>query len=149
MLDPTSVSVASIRTAALAPDPKMDRSLALVLAAAEAAADRKGGDPVVIKVGEVAYLADYFLIVSGFSPVQVKAIARAIEIRLLEQFGRLPIGKEGAAESRWILQDYGEIVVHIFLPEERERYNLEAFWGHGEVIDWASLLVAQPQGQAS
>lgn len=149
MIEPTSISVASVRTVASAPDPKTDRSLALVLAAAEAADDRKGVDVVVLKVGEVAYLADYFLIVSGYSPVQVKAIARSIETRIFEQFGREPMGKEGTADSRWILQDYGDIVTHVFLPEERELYDLEAFWGHGETVDWEALLAAQAHGQAS
>lgn len=120
-------------------DPKVDRTLALALAAAEAADDRKAVDITLLYVGEVAYLADYFLIVSGYSPVQLKAIARSIEDRLSEDFGRLPSGKEGTSDSRWLLQDYGDIVVHIFIPEERELYNLEAFWSHGETISWQDL----------
>ena len=121
-------------------DPKTDRSLALALAAAEAADDRKGVDITLLYVGEVAYLADYFLIVSGYSPVQLKAIARSIEERLSEDFGIRLSRKEGTSESRWLLQDYGDLVVHIFIPEERELYNLEAFWSHGETVPWQELI---------
>ena len=125
-------------------DPTTDRSLTLALAAVEAADDRKGVDIKLLQVGEVAYLADYFLIVSGYSPVQLKAIARSIEERLSEDFDRSPSGKEGTADSRWILQDYGDLVVHVFLPEERELYNLEAFWSHGTIVPWEELINTSP-----
>ncbi|MFZ4666768.1 MAG: ribosome silencing factor [Prochlorotrichaceae cyanobacterium] len=112
----------------------------IALIAAQAADDRKGEQIVVVKVTAVSYLADYFVVVSGFSPVQVKAIAHAIADEVLENCGRSILRQEGFAEGRWILQDYGDVVVHIFMPQEREYYNLEAFWGHGEKIDWRSLV---------
>lgn len=111
-------------------------NLRLALAAAEAADDRKGGDIVILDVADVAYLADYFIFISGLSPTQVKAIANSIEAALEAQFQRLPRHVEGLAEGRWVLQDYGDIVIHCFMPEEREFYNLEAFWSHGKRLDW-------------
>lgn len=111
-----------------------DSTLALTLAAATAADDRKAGDIAILRVSEIAYLADYFLICSGFSVTQVRAIARAIEEKLSEDFQRLPLRSEGMAEGRWVLLDYGDLIVHIFLPQEREFYDLEAFWGHAERV---------------
>ncbi|KKI98042.1 ribosome silencing factor [Prochlorothrix hollandica] len=106
----------------------------LALAAAEAADDRKGADIVILRVTEVSYLADYFLLVTGFSPVQVKAIARSIEAKLSVDHHRHPKRMEGQQEGRWVLQDYGDLIVHIFMPQEREFYNLEAFWGHADQV---------------
>jgi ribosome-associated protein len=112
------------------------KNLNIARAVAEAAADRKGGDIVILDVADVAYLADFFIIVSGLSPVQVKAIANAISATLETDFGLMPRHIEGMSEGRWVLQDYGDVVIHCFMPEEREFYNLEAFWGHGKRIDW-------------
>ena len=106
----------------------------LVWTITQAADDRKAADMVVLKVVDVSYLADYFVIVSGFSRAQVRAIADSIEKVLEENYQRLPLQTEGKREGNWVLQDYGEVIVHIFLPEEREFYNLEAFWGHAQQI---------------
>ncbi len=99
---------------------------------AQAAADRKGDNLVVLQVSEVSYLADYFVLVTGFSRTQVRAIAQSILDTVAEQSDRDPLRTEGQSESSWILIDYGEVIVHIMLPDEREFYNLEAFWNHGE-----------------
>ena len=107
---------------------------ALALTIAAAADERKGADITVLKVTEVSYLADYFVIVTGFSNVQVRAISRSIEDRVAEEWQRYPLRTEGQTEGNWILQDYGDVIVHIFLPDEREFYNLEAFWAHAEPL---------------
>lgn len=104
---------------------------------ATAAEDKKAADIVLLKVTDVSYLADYFIIVTGFSRTQLRAIADAIEERVAEKFRQPPIRVSGQAEANWIVQDYGEAIVHIFLPEAREYYNLEAFWGHAERIEFA------------
>jgi ribosome-associated protein len=104
----------------------------LVLTIASAADDRKAADLVVLKVTDVTYLADYFVIATGFSRTQVRAIADSIDKKVEEIYQRLPLQTEGKSDGTWILQDYGEVIVHIFLPEEREFYNLEAFWGHAQ-----------------
>jgi ribosome-associated protein len=115
---------------------KLDRSHALALTIAEAADDRKAEDIVILRVAEVSYLADYFVIVTGFSKAQVRAISQSIEQKVETKWQRLPLRTEGQAEGSWLLQDYGEAIVHILLPQEREFYNLEAFWGHAEKIDF-------------
>jgi ribosome-associated protein len=68
--------------------------------------------------------------------VQVRAIARSVEDRLEEDTGRLPLRREGQTEGRWVLLDYGEVIVHVLTPSERSYYDLESFWGHGEQIRW-------------
>ena len=110
----------------------------LALQIAAAAEDKKAQDIVLLKVSEVSYLADYFVIVTGFSQTQINAIAESIEEKLEEQFGLQPVRVSGKREGSWIVEDYAEVIVHIFLPEEREYYNLEAFWGHAERIQFNS-----------
>ncbi|NDJ16514.1 ribosome silencing factor [Myxacorys almedinensis] len=119
-----------------------DRSYDMALAIAEAADERKGGDIVLLKVGDVSVLADYFVLITGFSKVQVRAIARMIEDNVEEQFNRKPIRSEGLAEGTWVLQDYGDVIVHVMMPTEREYYSLEAFWGHAESTTYAALSLS-------
>ncbi|MGF1603937.1 MAG: ribosome silencing factor [Thermosynechococcaceae cyanobacterium] len=116
---------------------------ALALSLAQAADDRKGGDIQVLKVDEVSFLADYFVIVTGFSRTQVKAIATAMENHAEAQCQRLPLRKEGQSESTWIVLDYGDVIAHILMPEQRDYYDLEAFWGHAERIPMQSA--AKPE----
>jgi ribosome-associated protein len=107
---------------------------------AEAADDRKAEDIVLLQVNEVSYLADFFVVATGFSRTQVRAIADSIEQKLEDEYDRLPLRMEGKSDGTWILQDYGEVIVHVFLPQEREFYNLEAFWGHAESIEYQPAL---------
>ena len=100
--------------------------------AADACDDRKATDVRLIRVDEVSSLADWLVIAGGQSDVQVRAIARSVEDRLEEDASRLPLRKEGLNEGRWALLDYGEVIVHVLMPEERGYYDLEAFWSHGE-----------------
>ncbi len=118
---------------------ELDQSLEIALVAAQAAEDRKAEDILLLKVSEVSYLADYFVIVTGFSTVQVRAIYQAIlqQVELAAQ--RAPVNVEGQREGVWTLIDYGDVIIHILLPDEREFYNLEAFWGHAEVINRATI----------
>ncbi|MGB7565122.1 MAG: ribosome silencing factor [Prochlorococcaceae cyanobacterium] len=106
--------------------------------AAEACDDRKAVDIRLIRVDEVSSLADWFVIASGLSDVQVRAIARSVEDRLEAEAQRLPLRKEGQTEGRWLLLDYGELIVHVLTPSERSYYDLEAFWGHGEQVPFVS-----------
>lgn len=107
-------------------------SYQLAVTAAQAADDRKAGDIALLKVADVSYLADYFVIASGFSRVQLRAIAEAIQEQVQKTLDRRPVRSEGLKDGSWVLLDYGDVIVHILLPSEREFYNLEAFWGHAE-----------------
>jgi ribosome-associated protein len=122
---PTAVKVSSDR----------DSTLQLAQIIARAGDERKGEDIIVLNVGEVSPLADYFVIITGFSKVQVRAIARSIEEKVEQELNLLPRRTEGQAEGTWLLQDYGDVIVHILMPREREFYNLEAFWGHAKRVE--------------
>lgn len=115
-----------------------ETSRAIALTAAQAADDRKGGDIILLGVAEVSYLADYFVMVTGFSRVQVRAISQSIQDKIEQEWQRLPLRVEGQAEGTWVLLDYGEVIVHVLMPKEREFYNLEAFWGHAERIEFSA-----------
>ncbi len=121
---------------AIAANPPDDRALALAMAIANAADDRKAEDISILQVGDASYLADYFVIATGFTNVQVRAIARSIESTLETDHNRSPLRKEGTEEGKWVIYDYGEVIVHIFQPREREYYDLEAFWGHVKRIEF-------------
>ncbi|MBH8575939.1 ribosome silencing factor [Nostocaceae cyanobacterium CENA369] len=127
-------SVSVTKSALRNPEAENEVSGNLAVTIAEAASDRKAGDILVLKVGDVSYLADYFVMMTGYSRVQVRAIAEAIEAQVEKEWQRRPLRTEGKAEGSWVLQDYGEVIVHIMMPKEREFYNLEAFWIHAERI---------------
>ena len=110
----------------------------LALQIADAAENKKAEDIVLLDVSEVSYLADYFVIITGFSGTQLKAIAESIDERVEDKYSRLPTRVSGKREGNWIVLDYEDVIVHIFLPEEREYYNLEAFWGHAERVEYIS-----------
>lgn len=106
---------------------------------AEAADDKKASDIVLLKVSEISYLADYFIIATGFSTTQVKAICNSIEDQIETKYQLTPLRVQGKTDGRWIVIDYGDLIVHIFMQEEREYYNLEAFWGHAERIEFSAI----------
>ena len=116
----------------LAKSPGEFSSRQLAETIAEAADDKKAEEIVLLKVAGISFLADYFVIATGFSTTQVKAICDSIEKETEAKYQLLPLRLQGKSEGRWIAIDYGDVIVHIFMPEEREFYNLEAFWGHAE-----------------
>lgn len=111
----------------------------LLRAVAEAAADKKAIDPVALDLRGVSGYTDFFLVVSGGTDRQVKAIHDGINETLKKQFGLLPRKVEGLTESRWVLLDYLDVVVHAFVPEAREFYNLERLWGDVPRVDLSHL----------
>jgi len=115
-------------------------SHALALMAAEACDDRKAVDIRLIGVEAISSLADWFVICSGLSDVQVRAIARSVQDQLEEQAGRLPLRQEGQDHGRWVVLDYGELIVHVLAPNERGYYDLEAFWSQGQQERYVSPL---------
>jgi ribosome-associated protein len=93
------------------------------------AADRKAIDIVALDLREVAGYTDFFVICSGNTDRQTKAIHDAIHQGLKKNQGLLPRRVEGVSEARWILMDYLDVVVHVFTPETRDFYRLESLWG--------------------
>lgn len=129
-------SLSSIKVRPSLDDSESNQELALTIA--EAASDRKGGEIVILKVSEISYLADYFILVTGYSKAQVRAIAGAIDDTVEQKWQRRPLRIEGQAEGNWVLLDYGDAIVHIMMPKEREFYNLEAFWSHAEKLEFSA-----------
>jgi ribosome-associated protein len=93
----------------------------------DVASDKKGSDIVLLRTAELTTMADYFVIASGRSERQVQALSQAI-IDELRDDGVRPLGVEGISSARWVLIDYGGVIVHLFSPEEREYYGLERLW---------------------
>lgn len=96
---------------------------------AEAAVDRNAKDGVVLDLRGLSDATDYFVVLSGDSDVHTRAIADSVTERLEEEHGETPAGVEGHSSGRWILLDFIDIVVHVFLPRVREFYQLERLWG--------------------
>jgi len=115
-------------------------------AAAEAALARKAENLSLLDVREVSSFADTFLIVSGRSDRQVRAIADAIR-ESLAALGERPLGVEGYEEGRWVLLDFGDLVAHVFVPELREYYDLDRLWGDAADLA-AELDLAEPPPDA-
>ena len=103
-------------------------------AIAELAADRKAIDIVGLDLRGMIGYADYFLICSGRTARQTRAIHDGIHAGMKSRYGVLPRRVEGLGEARWILMDYLDVVVHIFTPETREFYRLEQLWGEAPAL---------------
>jgi ribosome-associated protein len=99
----------------------------------EIAEDKKASNIILLDIEEVSSLADYFVICSGNSDRQVKAIANDIEEQLEKQDMRV-LHREGLDQARWVLLDYGDVIVHIFTPTERNYYRLENVWEHARTV---------------
>jgi ribosome-associated protein len=93
------------------------------------AADKKAVDVVELDVSGVLGYTDFFLVCSGNTDRQVKAIHDGIHQGLKDRHGLIPRRVEGLAESQWVLMDYLDVVVHVFTPETRDYYRLESLWG--------------------
>lgn len=93
----------------------------------DVAVDKKAGDVTLIEVGKATTLADFFVIASGTSERQINAVTAAIRERMKEQ-DVLLLNHEGVPADGWVLLDYGQVIVHIFAPEQRAYYDLERRW---------------------
>ncbi len=102
---------------------------------ARVAADNKGRDVVVLDMREVTPIYDYLVLATGASRRQMHAIAEEVDDALRAR-GDRRLGIEGYEASRWIVQDYGDVVVHVFDPEAREYYALEDLWADAPRVDW-------------
>lgn len=99
---------------------------------------KKAVDIEVLEIGSLTVVADYFVIAAGTSNTQVRALADEVEFKMNEA-GFVPRQIEGKATG-WILLDYHDVVVHVFMGEQREHYNLEKLWADAEKVDISALL---------
>ena len=101
--------------------------------------NRLAKDITILNISNVSVMADYFVICSGESATQVRAMTGYVKEYVKKVFGRYPNGEETDAKNRWNLLDYGDVVVHVLHKEERETYAIEKFWNHGFKVkqdDW-------------
>jgi ribosome-associated protein len=110
-----------------------ERAIELVKVAARAADSKQGIDQVALDVSGPLPLADVFLLVTGRNERNVQAIASEVEEQMIEA-GAKPLRREGRAEGRWILLDFGDVIVHVFHEEERLFYSLERLWKDCPVV---------------
>lgn len=109
------------------------------LICAKAALAKKASDAVILQVGKISTVADYFVIVSGFSTRQAQTIAQAVE-EALDSNKIRPFGVEGYQDGRWILLDYIDVVVHVFIKPVRQFYDLERLWMEVPRLDEAAII---------
>jgi ribosome-associated protein len=117
----------------------------LSIIAARAASDKKAEDILVMDVAALLVVTDYFVICTGRNDRQVKVIADEVEEQMRVHGGEKPTGREGLPEAKWVLLDFGDVVVHVFQPEEREFYRLEKLWGDAPRLELPKDITG-PQG---
>ncbi len=110
--------------------------LRLAAVAARAASAKVGRDTVVLEVGATLAITDAFVITSGANARQVRTIAEEVEAKVCEAGGPKPLRVEGLDDARWVLLDYGDFVVHVFLEEVRRYYDIERLWSDAPRLEW-------------
>jgi ribosome-associated protein len=108
--------------------PENPRAKALAYMVAQLLLDKKASDVLVLDVRGMSSYADYIVIASAESDRQVSAMAESVHVKIKEEDGLYPTGTEGEETGQWVLLDYGEVVVHLFLSEVRAFYDLEGLW---------------------
>ena len=101
----------------------------------KALSDKRGQDITVLKVSHLTVLADYFVICSAKSAPQVRALAANVDEKLSKDYGIEPLHRDGEQEGRWIVMDYGNIIVHVFRDDTRMLYCLEKLWDDGTNVE--------------
>ncbi|MDQ1358618.1 MAG: ribosome-associated protein [Acidimicrobiaceae bacterium] len=112
--------------------PSIDDVRQLSVVAARAAAAKKGEDTLILAVEPLLKITDAFVITSGTNVRQVRTIAEEVEEKVKQDGGPSPLRIEGLDDARWVLMDYGDFVVHVFLDEVRKFYDLERLWADAE-----------------
>lgn len=115
----------------------MTGSRELATLAARAASAKQARDVAVLDVRDLIVITDYFVIASGTNDRQVRTIAEEIE-RAVRERGLKPVRREGEREGRWVLLDFVDFVVHVFLDEERRYYGLERLWADAPSVGWGA-----------
>ncbi|MFM9133127.1 MAG: ribosome silencing factor [Actinomycetota bacterium] len=114
-------------------------SLELAVRCARAADDKQASDIMVLPVGDVLAITEYFVVASASNPRQVRAITDAVLVTVREQTGRGPLRSEGVGEQQWVLVDDGDVVVHVFSEEQRRFYEIERLYKDVQAVDWAGV----------
>lgn len=125
-----------------------DESLDLARVAAQAAADKLAQEVIGLDVSEQVVITDIFLVCSGTSERQVAAIVDGVEEALLKDRSRKPLRREGERDARWVLLDYGDIVVHVQHAEDRAFYALERLWRDAPALD-LEVPDGRPEGETA
>jgi len=115
----------------------LDPEESLARLCAEAALDKKAEDVVILDMRGISSFTDFFVIVSGTSEPQLKAIAASIRERVREATGQRPTAEDGFPVSQWVIVDYGSVIVHIFHADKRSVYGLEDLWNDAKRIEIA------------
>jgi len=113
------------------------------LTCARIADGKKARDIVVLDIRRLFFLTDFFVIATGNNTIQLRAIADEVNRRLKEA-GLRRLSLTGYQDGRWVLMDYIDVVVHLFLPEAREYYDLELLWGDAPRLDWEAGSIQMP-----
>lgn len=132
--------VSQIATTARPESRTSHSSLALALAAAQTAAENRGQNVLVLDVSNVTPIFDYFVIATGSSRRQMHAMSEEIDHKLEDEMGDRRLNIAGYDESRWIVLDYGSVVIHLFDEEARTYYALEDLWAEGKLVDLTETL---------
>jgi len=119
-----------------------------VMTAARAASAKKGENTIVLDVGGVLGITDAFVVTSGRNRRQVLTIAEEVEAQVKAVGGPAPLRVEGLTDAQWVLLDYGDFVVHVFLAEVREFYDLERLWGDAPRVNWEAIAANLPRAAA-
>lgn len=126
------------------PDATADEGLARAVTAARVAAETRGTDLVVLDLRKVTPVFDFFVIATGTSRRQMHAMADEIELVLKQQFGDLKRGAEGYEEGRWVVLDYGDLVVHLLDAEARQFWDLEGLWSEARRVPLPETIPQPP-----
>ena len=132
------MSTVSTRRTPIAPEAKVK-----ALAIAGAILDKKATDVLILHIAKLTSVADYLVLCSGESERQARAIADHVDGTLSAQ-GHEPLSIEGVASAKWILMDFGDVVVHIFLKDIREHYALERLWADAKRVRVPSAHALHP-----
>jgi len=124
-----------LSTATLTTTPSLEHACL----AAKVCDDLRGKDTVVLDLTGITPLFDYFVISTGNSRRQMHAIADEVQ-QILKRQGSKRRGKEGVESTKWVVQDFGDVVVHVFTDEARALYDLEHLWGDAPRVEWSDLV---------
>ena len=136
------MSAANGTTVVMADDPTIPSIPAVCAVAARAADAKSGEDTVILAMGELITVTDAFVITSGRNSRQVRTIVDEVERQLKENHDRRPNRVEGKSDAYWVLMDYGDFVVHVFLEDARRFYDLEHLWSDAPRVPWLVASVS-------